>query len=86
MAFVAVLLIFKMPKREHTNLTFVEKMFEVDLLGAFLLIPGIVCLLLALQWGGTQYPWGDSRVWGCLLGFALIIAVFIAVQIYRGER
>ena len=57
----------------------------MDLLGAFFLICGIVCLLLALQWGGITYAWSDSRVWGCLLGFGLIIAVFIALQFWRGE-
>lgn len=46
----------------------------------------IVCLLLALQWGGSVYPWHDSKVWGCLLGFGLLIAVFIVIQIKRGDR
>lgn len=63
-----------------------EKIKRIDLLGAFLLICAIVCLLLALQWGGTTYPWSDSKVWGCLLGFGLIISVFIGLQIHLGEK
>lgn len=46
----------------------------------------IISLLLALQWGGSTYPWSDSRVWGCIIGFVLMCAVFIAQQFRRGER
>lgn len=67
-------------------MTFREKIKQVDLLGAFFLICAIICLLLALQWGGSLYPWHDSRVWGCLLGFGLLISVFIALQFRLGDR
>jgi len=59
---------------------------EVDIVGAVFLICAIVCLLLALQWGGQTYPWGNSKVWGNLLGFGLIISVFIAIQLYQKDR
>ena len=36
-------------------MTFKEKIKQVDLLGAFYLIYAIVCLLLALQWGGSSH-------------------------------
>ncbi|KAI5263785.1 putative major facilitator superfamily transporter [Aureobasidium subglaciale] len=77
---VAVFFFFSNPERKHTNMTFREKVKQIDILGAFLLICAIVCLLLALQWGGTTYPWSNSKVWGCLLGFGLLISVFIALQ------
>ncbi|THZ77797.1 putative major facilitator superfamily transporter [Aureobasidium pullulans] len=83
---VAVFFFFTNPERRHTNMTFKEKIRQIDLLGAFLLICAIVCLLLALQWGGTTYPWSNSKVWGCLLGFGLIISIFIALQIKLGDR
>jgi len=67
-------------------LTVKQKILEIDLLGALFLICAIVCLLLALQWGGTEYPWKNSKVWGCLLGFGLLIIVFIAQQFRRGDR
>lgn len=77
---------FKAPKRKSSGLTTKEKILEIDLVGAVFLICAIVCLLLALQWGGSKYPWHDSKVWGCLLGFGLLIALFIAQQFRRGER
>jgi hypothetical protein len=67
-------------------MSIIKKILEIDLLGALFLIGAIVCLLLALQWGGTTYPWKDSRVWGNLLGFVLIIAIFIGQQFRRGDR
>jgi hypothetical protein len=45
-----------------------------------------VCLLLALQWGGSTYSWKSSRVIGLLVGAALLISIFVALQIKLGER
>lgn len=63
-----------------------DRIKEIDLLGALFLICSIVCLLLALQWGGTTYPWHNSKVWGCLLGFGLLIIIFIGLQVHQGDR
>ena len=67
-------------------MTVKEKIKQIDILGAFFLICAITCLLLALQWGGSQKPWSDSKVWGCLLGFGLLILVFIGLQFYLKDR
>lgn len=82
----AVWFFFQSPTREDSKLTTKQKIFEIDLLGAFLLICAIVCLLLALQWGGFTYPWRSSKVWGLLIGFVGLIALFILQQFRRGER
>ncbi|PKY00417.1 putative MFS toxin transporter, partial [Aspergillus campestris IBT 28561] len=58
-----------------------QKLRQLDMLGATVLVGSIVCLLLALQWGGIVYPWSNSKVYGCLVGFVLILALFIAMQI-----
>ncbi|KAH6678285.1 major facilitator superfamily domain-containing protein [Halenospora varia] len=85
-AIASVFFFFKPPPRKDTGLSVKQRILDIDLIGAFFLICSIVCLLLALQWGGTTYPWKDSKVWGCLLGFGLLIIVFIAQQFRRGER
>jgi len=82
----AVLFFFRNPPRPYADMTTKDKLKQIDFIGAFVLICAIVCLLLALQWGGSTYPWSDSRVWGCLLGFGLIISLFIAIQFYLGDR
>ena len=85
-AIATVFLYFKPPQRKSSGLTTKQKILEIDLVGAAFLICAIVCLLLALQWGGSKYPWHDSKVWGCILGFGLLIAIFIVQQFRRGER
>ncbi|KAL5533396.1 hypothetical protein ACEPAF_5172 [Sanghuangporus sanghuang] len=84
-AFLAVLLFFKAPKRDVGNLTLRQKFAKLDILGAVFLICGVVCLLLALQDGGTEYPWSKAKIWGCLLGFGLLIIIFIGIQWWRGD-
>ncbi|EXJ77514.1 hypothetical protein A1O3_09741 [Capronia epimyces CBS 606.96] len=84
-AIAAVFFFFTNPQRHDSNLTTKQKIGHIDLVGAFFLICAIVCLLLALQWGGTTYPWSNPKVWGCLLGFGLLVIVFTAIQIRKGE-
>ena len=85
-AAATVAFFFKTPDRKDSKLNFKQKIAEIDLLGCFFLICAIVCLLLALQWGGSVYPWSDSKVWGCILGFGLILLIFLYIQFKRGDR
>ncbi|KAH8114084.1 MFS general substrate transporter [Phellopilus nigrolimitatus] len=84
-AFTTVFFFFKPPKRRLVNLTLMQKIKKIDILGAVFLICAIVCLLLALQWGGTTHPFKSPKIWGLLLGFALMVLVFIGIQFYRGD-
>ncbi|KAL1607653.1 hypothetical protein SLS60_002588 [Paraconiothyrium brasiliense] len=81
-----VFFFFSNPERQYSHMSFKQRIKEVDIIGAVFLICAIVCLLLALQWGGLVYPWKDSKVWGNLLGFGLIISVFIGIQIWQKDR
>ncbi|GJC92754.1 MFS transporter [Colletotrichum higginsianum] len=64
---------------------FVKKVRRMDPLGTALLIPALVSLLLALQWGGTEYPWSDGRVWGCLVCSGVLAALFVASLWVNGD-
>jgi hypothetical protein len=77
---------FREPKRESSILTYREKLLKMDFGGTILFISSIVCLFLALQWGGNEVPWSDSKAWGLLLGFSLLLIAFIALQIHLGEK
>lgn len=81
-----VFFFFSNPERKYSHIPVKERLKNIDLAGAVFLICAIVSLLLALQWGGFTYPWGNSKVWGTLLGFGLIIAVFIGIQFWQGDR
>ena len=58
----------------------------MDIPGAVLIMGAALCYLLALQWGGITKSWSDSSVIGTLVGFGLIVIVFIVVEFYMGER
>lgn len=49
----------------------------IDYLGAALMVVSVVCLLLALSWGGSQYAWGSGTIIGLLIASAVVGAVFL---------
>lgn len=63
-----------------------QKLRQLDLPGAFLLVSATICLLLALQWGGIVFAWSDPRVYSCLIGFSLIMIDFFVLQVRDEER
>jgi hypothetical protein len=62
-----------------------QKLHQLDLPGATLLLGATVCLNLALQWGGIDYSWSDPEVFGCLIGFGLLLITFLGLQ-FRGKE
>lgn len=67
------------------DLSFLERFAELDLIGASILVPAVICLLLALQWGGTQYLWNSSQIIGLFVGFVLMSIIFAGIQIWKGD-
>jgi MFS family permease len=59
---------------------------QMDLHGTALFLPGVVCLLLALSWGGTQYPWKSARIIVLLVLAVLLLVGFVAIQIWKGNE
>ena len=47
--------ILQIPDRDSTKVPLKAKILQLDILGTGLLTPGVICLLLALQWGGLTY-------------------------------
>ncbi|CAI7611049.1 unnamed protein product [Penicillium manginii] len=70
----------KPPPAVKAGLPWSQKLRQLDLPGATLLLGATSCLNLALQWGGIVYPWSDAKVFGCLIGFSLLLVVFVGLQ------
>lgn len=49
----------------------------IDWLGAGLLVAGVSCLLLALSWGGNEYPWGSGVIIGLFVAGAVLAVLFV---------
>ncbi|PVH91726.1 MFS general substrate transporter [Periconia macrospinosa] len=69
-------------KRNQSPWSFIQRL---DLLGTALLMPWMVCLLLALEWGGTTYAWDNWRIILCLCLFAVLFLVWVYVQHVKGD-
>ena len=82
---IIMFFLLKIPTRATERMPTREKLANIDFYGASLLIPGIICLLLALQWGGSVYPWNNGRIIALFVLFGLLIIAFVVVQIKRGE-
>ncbi|KAI1388152.1 major facilitator superfamily domain-containing protein [Hypoxylon trugodes] len=64
----------------------IEKINQLDPIGNLAFFPGIICLVLALQWGGTQYPWNSARIIVLLVLCGVLCLVFIGIQIWKQEN
>jgi EmrB/QacA subfamily drug resistance transporter len=54
-----------------------ERRHRLDVLGAVLMVLATVTLLLALTWGGVDFPWDSPRILGLFAASALLWAGFV---------
>ncbi|KAI0533267.1 major facilitator superfamily domain-containing protein [Xylaria digitata] len=81
-ALAIILFLLRIPDREETKASTKTKLSQLDAPGTLALLPAVVSILLALEWGGLTYAWNDRRVIALLtLGIFLGI-VFILVQAF----
>ena len=59
------------------HLPVVRRSHRIDVEGALLLTAGVSSLLLALVWGGTEYPWSSPVITGLAVGGALVLLGFV---------
>jgi hypothetical protein len=45
----------------------------------------MVCLILALQWGGSTYSWSAPKIIGLFITFAVVFVIFVVVEILMPE-
>ncbi|OCK76475.1 MFS general substrate transporter [Lepidopterella palustris CBS 459.81] len=84
-AVVFVFFLLHVPGGSNTD-TLKHKLQQLNIEGLLALLPGIICLCLALQWGGFTYGWGDRCIIALLvLTFVLLIA-FILIQVWKPEQ
>ncbi|KAK6431951.1 hypothetical protein LTR95_011884 [Oleoguttula sp. CCFEE 5521] len=78
---------FKVPSTaKPAEATLKEKILQLDLVGAALMMGLIISYILALQYGGQTHAWNSSTVIGLLVGFVLILATWICWELYLQDR
>jgi len=72
--------------KDKKNISFKDQLKQIDLPGLAFLLPGVICLILALQWGGTKYEWKNGRIIALFVLSCILLIGFIVIQIRTGER
>ncbi|EED18980.1 efflux pump antibiotic resistance protein, putative [Talaromyces stipitatus ATCC 10500] len=86
-AATSILFFFHTPARSSTaKATLKEKFLQMDPVGTALLVCAIISYILPLQFGGQTKSWNSSTVIGLLVGFPLMILVFMVWEYFQGER
>ncbi|KAI8964656.1 MFS general substrate transporter [Daldinia sp. FL1419] len=83
-AFIFFLL--HMPDRSDTKHTLKSKLLQLNAEGQAVLIPGVICLCLALQWGGFTYSWNNGRIIALLVLAFVFLSSFMLIQVWRQEQ
>jgi predicted MFS family arabinose efflux permease len=85
---VVVILILHLPnqKLDEKAPTWLGKFKQLDPIGNLVFFPGVLCLVLALQWGGTLYSWKNVRIIILLVLCGVLCLAFVGVQIWKQEN
>jgi membrane-bound ClpP family serine protease len=84
---VGFILIFSRPGTgaKAINATWKQAIQHMDVAGIILTLSGMVCFILALQYGGVAHSWRSSQVIGLLVGFVLIFGTLVVWELYQKE-
>ncbi|KAJ5527716.1 hypothetical protein N7513_011875 [Penicillium frequentans] len=84
---LSVLFFLRLPKTDkqatHSSLA---KLRQLDPIGMTLFVPLVICFTLALQTGGTEYPWSSKQVVIPLAMTGALLVAFILQQAYMQEH
>ncbi|KAJ7667109.1 major facilitator superfamily domain-containing protein [Mycena rosella] len=83
---LVMIFMFKSPHQDKGEaMTLKQRLGQFDPIGSIIIIPAVVSLLLALQWGGSTYAWKSARIIALFVVFGVLTLVFIAVQAWKQE-
>ncbi|KAH8658108.1 MFS gliotoxin efflux transporter glia [Xylariales sp. PMI_506] len=78
---VLLLLFFHVPKHiKPAQATWLETLRQLDIPGFGLLLASLICLTLALEWGGLSRSWDDGVVIAMLVVWAVLTTGFVIVE------
>ncbi|MCJ1399322.1 hypothetical protein MMC11_002524 [Xylographa trunciseda] len=84
-ATIIVVFVLKLPAAKKTDMSLLQQFNRLDPVGNLFFLPGMVCLLLALQWGGSTYAWNDPRIIAMFVLFGVFIITFIGIQLWKKD-
>jgi hypothetical protein len=82
-----LVLVFKQPpNQKDVDGSSLPKIKQLNIPSLFVFTGSIICLLLALQWGGTTYAWGSGQVIALLAVAGVSFAAFLAYETFRNDE
>jgi MFS family permease len=86
-AILIIILILHLPnqKLDQQASGWVARSKQLDPIGNLVFFPGVICLILALQWGGTQYSWKNVRIIVLFILCGVLCSAFVGIQIWKKE-
>ncbi|KAI0197883.1 MFS gliotoxin efflux transporter glia [Astrocystis sublimbata] len=86
-AWLLILFCFRTPTTARpVPISIRHLLITLDIPGNLLCLGLLVSLTLALQWGGTVYPWSSPRIIGLLVTFGVASIIFGVHQWHAGEN
>ena len=80
--FLAVVFLLSANKPTSGHFSAKDKIQAIDILGSLFFIPGIITLLLALQWGGgSTVGWDNWRIIVLFVAAGILLIAFVGVQV-----
>ncbi|KAF8847266.1 putative aflatoxin efflux pump [Acephala macrosclerotiorum] len=78
---LAILLFFHIPSPKREKGSALAQIKNLDPIGILFFVPSIICLIIALQWGGSTYSWSAPKIIGLLVAFVVLLVLFIVVEV-----
>jgi len=78
-SFILIAIFVNIPTPEGSLM---EKIKKIDYFGTVLLIGFSVCLLLGLNWGGSNYAWSDPLIITLLVDSGVFLIAFIVIECF----
>ncbi|PYH94687.1 MFS general substrate transporter [Aspergillus ellipticus CBS 707.79] len=85
-ALTAIFFLLNTPPPRNGGMGIKEQFLLLDPLGNLALIPSVTSLLLALEWGGSTYPWSSWRILLLFILSAVLFGIFIFAEIWNQEK
>jgi MFS family permease len=82
---VVILFLLRTPAKsgQGSPKPWTRRVLQADIEGGLTIAGSLTCLLLALQWGGTAYPWSDGRIIALFVVFGVSL---ICVGFYERRK
>lgn len=73
------------PRVNSTGLTRKQIIEQIDFVGGFLSISGMILFLAGITWGGYQYPWTSAHVLAPIIIGGVLLIAFVLWEMYGAK-